>query len=250
MTLPDLTTAQWALAAAAAAGIGLSKSGFAGLGMFHIVVFAQLYGARASTGIILPMLVVGDLSAVAAFRRHARWEHIGRVLPPTIVGIIVGWLAMHRIDEARFKPLLGAVVLGLALLQIARMARPQWFNDVPHARWFAYTLGFIAGVTTMLVNGAGPIVALYLLAVGLPKYEFVGTGAWFFLIVNILKLPLSAEQGLITWETLVLNAKLAPCVVAGLVAGKFLVKFVPQRLFDFLLLLFVATAALRLLGVF
>ncbi len=246
----ELTAAQWSLAALAAAGIGVSKSGFAGLGMFHIIVFAQLFGARASTGIILPMLVVGDVSAVAAFRRHARWEHIGRVLPPTVVGIVVGWLVMHRIDEQAFRPLIGGVVLGLTVLQVLRLARPGWFADVPHTRWFAVALGFTAGMTTMLVNGAGPIVALYLLAVGLPKYEFVGTGAWFFLIVNVLKLPLSAEQNLITWETLQLNGLLAPCVVAGLLGGRMLVRHVPQRLFDFLLLAFTAAASLRMLGAF
>ncbi|MBL8828970.1 MAG: sulfite exporter TauE/SafE family protein [Planctomycetaceae bacterium] len=244
----ELTPGEWTLALLAALGVGVSKSGFAGVGLFHVVVFAHLFGARSSTGIILPMLLVGDISALVAFRQHARWELVRRILPPALVGILIGWLAMHRIDDAHFRPVIGGIILLLAVLQIARMWRPNWFTHVPHATWFAWTLGLTAGVTTMLANAAGPIMALYLLAIGLPKFEFVGTSAWFFFIINAIKVPLSTELGLIDFDTLRFNLLLAPVIVCGLLGGRWLVHRVPQKLFDSLLLIFASVAAVRLIA--
>ena len=99
----------------------------------------------------------------------------------------------------------------------------------------------------MLANAAGPIIALYCIAVALPKFELVGTLAWFFFIVNVFKLPFSAGLGLIRADTLLLNATLVPVVVAGVLGGRNIVQHLPQRVFDLLILLFAAIAALRLI---
>lgn len=248
--MPDLTTTQWYLAVFAALGIGIAKSGFSGVGLFPVVVFAGIFGAKVSTGALLPMLIVGDISSLLAFRQHARWDYVRRILPPAVIGILAGWLLMQELDETAFRPVVGIVVLGLTMLQIARMWRPRWFADIPHATWFAWSLGLFAGFTTMVANAAGPIVAIYLLAVSLPKYEYVGASAWFFLIVNVFKVPFSASLGLIERDTLLFNAALAPLIVVGLLAGRWLVHRIPQRLFDSLLLLFAGVAALRLIGAF
>lgn len=248
--MPHLDPYQWLLAILAAMGIGIGKSGFAGVSMFHVLVFAFLFGARDSTGVVLPMLIVGDICAVLAFRQHARWDYVRRMLPPACLGVIGGWALMHHLDAAAFKPLIGAIILFLSILQIARMRRPEWFTHIPHAVWFAWTLGLLAGFTTMLANAAGPIMALYFLAVALPKLEFVGTSAWFFLILNSFKVPFSVELGLIHGQTLSLNLVLIPAIAFGLLFGRWLVRRVPQRLFDGLLLGFAIIAALRLIGVF
>jgi uncharacterized membrane protein YfcA len=248
--MPDFTQGQWLLAILAGLGIGVAKSGFSGVSMLHVLVFAFLFGARDSTGVVLPMLIVGDICAVLAFQQHARWDYVRRMLPPACLGVVIGWALMNRMNESMFKPLIGSVILGLSGLQVARMRRPDWFADFPHARWFAWTLGLLAGVTTMLANAAGPIMALYFLALSLPKLEFVGTSAWFFFIVNCFKVPFSVELGLIRADTLLFNLVLVPCIAAGLIGGRWLVKRVPQRLFDGLLLTFAAIAALRLIGLF
>jgi uncharacterized protein len=248
--MPDLTPAQWLLSIIAAFGIGVAKSGFAGVSLLHVLVFAMLFGARDSTGVVLPMLIVGDICAVTAFHQHARWDFIRRMLPPACLGVIVGWALMHRLDEATFRPLIGWIILGLAVLQITRMQRPNWFAQIPHAQWFAWTMGIMAGVTTMLANAAGPVMALYFLAVALPKLEFVGTSAWFFLSINLFKVPFSAALGLIHSQTLLFNAVLIPAIVIGLVTGRWLVARIPQKLFDALLLTFVGIAALRMIGAF
>jgi uncharacterized membrane protein YfcA len=248
--MPDLTPVQWLLVVVSALGIGVAKSGFAGISMIHVLIFAFLFGAKNSTGVVLPMLIVGDICAVLAFRQHARWDYIRRMLVPACLGVVAAWAWMHRLDEKLYKPLIGAIILLLSCLQITRMRRPEWFAHIPHAHWFAWSLGLLAGVTTMLANAAGPIMALYFLAVALPKMEFVGTSAWFFFILNVFKVPFSAGLGLIHQETLLLNAILVPLIVLGLFTGRWLIRHVSQRLFDGLLLAFAGLAALRLIGVF
>jgi uncharacterized membrane protein YfcA len=226
--LPHLSTLQWALAAVAALGIGISKSGLAGMSLVQVLIFAFLFGARESTGVVLPMLLVGDICAVRIFHQHARWAYIRRMLPPACVGVIAA---------------------ALTLLQVVRSFRPQWLGNVPHAMWFAWTIGLIAGGATMLANAAGPIFVIYCLAVALPKFELVGTSAWFFFIINAFKVPFSVALGLIHGRTLALNAVLSPLIVSGIFVGRWLTAHIPQRLFDGLLLAFAFLAALRLLGI-
>ena len=245
--MPDLTAFQWSIAVLAAIGIGVAKSGFAGVSMLHVLVFANLFGARESTGVVLPMLIVGDICAVCAFRRHARWDYIRRMLPPAGLGIVVGWQIMKHLNDAAFKPIIGAIILALTVLHFVRVARPALFERVPHAWWFAWAMGFIAGITTMLANAAGPIMALYFLAVALPKFEFVGTSAWYFFVVNCSKVPFSYDLGVIHGGNLLLNAALIPAIISGLFLGRWLVTRIPQRLFDGLLVAFAALAAVKMI---
>ncbi|MEO8070291.1 MAG: sulfite exporter TauE/SafE family protein [Acidobacteriota bacterium] len=244
--MPHLTLMQWLLAIIAAAGIGLAKAGFAGVGLVHVLIFAFLFGARSSTGVVLPMLLVGDVLTVRAFRQHAQWEYVRRMLPPACIGVVGSAALISHIDETTFKPMIGWIILVLSAMQLARAQRPEWFAHVPHSRLFTWTIGLLAGTTTMLANAAGPVFALYGLAVGLPKLELVGTSAWLFLAVNAFKVPFSVALGLIHWNTLLLNVVLAPAIVAGNLAGRWLTARLPQRLFDNLLLAFAAIAALKL----
>ena len=248
--LPELTSSQWMLALLSAFGLGIAKSGFAGVGLFHVVVFAFLFGAKQSTGYVLPMLIFGDVCAVVAFRQHARWEYVRSMSLPTALGVIIGWALMNSLSESAYKPVIGSIILGLAAMQTARMWRPNWFEHVPHAAWFAWSLCLIAGFSTMLANAAGGIIALYLVSVSMPKLELVGTTAWFFLLLNLFKVPFSAHLGLIGMDTLMLNAVLTPMIVLGLLAGRWLIHRIPQRQFDSLVLLLSSIAALRLIGVF
>jgi uncharacterized protein len=245
--MPTLTPIEWLLAAAAALGVGLSKAGLAGIGLFHVIVFAFLFGARESTGYVLPLLVGGDVCAVIALHQHVRWEYVRRMLPPACIGVVVAALSMSRISDAAFKPLIGWIVLALALMQAARLRWPNWMGAVPHTRPAVWVIGLLAGGATMLANAAGPVVALYCIAVGLPKFEVVGTLAWFFLIVNVFKLPFSAGLGLIRADTLLVTAVLVPVVLAGVFSGRWIVHRLPQRVFDVLLIAFAVLAALRLI---
>jgi uncharacterized membrane protein YfcA len=249
LILPHLSPAQWILAAVAAAGIGIGKSGLAGMSLVHVLIFAFLFGARESTGVVLPMLLVGDVCAVRIFHQHARWDYVRRMLPPACLGVVIAAVIMRGLNETVYKPIIGVTILLLTTLQVIRAYRPQWFGNVPHATWFAWTIGLVAGGATMLANAAGPIFTIYCLAVALPKFELVGTSAWFFFIINAFKVPFSIALGLIHGQTLALNAVLSPAIVVGIFIGRWLTATIPQRLFDGLLLVFAALAALRLIGV-
>ena len=246
--MSHLTSSQWLLAVLAAVGIGIGKSGLAGMSLVHVLIFAFLFGARDSTGVVLPMLLVGDVCAVSFFHQHARWDYVRRMLPPACLGVIIAALIMRGLNEAVYKPVIGVTILTLTILQVARMLRPDWFGAVPHSRPAALAIGLVAGGATMLANAAGPIIAIYCVALELPKFELVGTSAWFFFIINAFKVPFSISLGLIHGSTLALNAILAPAIVAGIFIGRWLTVRIPQRIFDLLLLAFAAVAALRLVG--
>lgn len=245
--MPHLSGWEWTIAIFGAACAGLSKAGFSGLGLVAVIVFATIFGARDSTGIVLPLLIVADIGAVSIFRQHARWDHIRRTLPLAAAGVVLGTLIMMRLDNASFRPLLGSVILILTGLQLVRLRWPDIYGAVPHSRPVAWALGLVAGITTMMANAAGPFVALYYVAVGLPKMEVVGTLAWFFLLINLFKVPFSAWLGVIHGSSLALDAVLVPAVITGLLGGRWLIGRITQRVFDGVLLLFAASAALRLI---
>jgi uncharacterized membrane protein YfcA len=244
--VPHLNGWEWTIAVIGAISAGLSKGGFSGLGLIAVILFASIFGARDSTGIVLPLLIVGDIGAVTIFRQHARWDHIRRTLPLAAAGVVIGTLIMMRLDNASFRPLLGGVILVLTTLQLVRLRWPDIYGAVPHSRPVAWSLGLLAGLTSMVANAAGPLVALYYVAIGLPKMEVVGTLAWFFLIVNVFKVPFSAWLGVIHGSSLALDAALMPAVIVGLLSGRWLIARISQRTFDSVLLAFAALAALRL----
>ncbi|MGA0039590.1 MAG: sulfite exporter TauE/SafE family protein [Pirellulales bacterium] len=243
----DLPVTSWLLLLLGGFAVGVSKSGLAGVSLVQVLVFAVVFGAKQSTGVLLPLLVVGDCCAVWLVGRDVVWAYVFKLLPPALVGVVIGWLLLGRLEDAVFRPCIGGLVLALCGGQLLRMWRGDLLARVPHTRGFASATGVLSGVATMLANAAGPIVALYLLAVALPKHRLVATGAWFFLILNLSKVPFSASLGLMSPKSLAIDAILAPCVVAGLITGRAVVRKIPQKAFDTLLLLFTAVAALRLL---
>ena len=245
--MAPISITDWLLLAIAAFGIGITKSGFSGVSMVHVILFAIVFGARDSTGVVLPMLIAGDIFAMSVYGKHANWRYVRRMLLPTLIGVVMGWLMMFRLPEAYYRPLIGAIIFGLTVLQIIRLWKEEWLADVPHAAWFAWSMGILVGLTTMLANAAGPVFGLYLLAIGLPKLEFVGTAAWFFLILNIVKIPFSWSLGLIRLDTLALNAVLIPLILLGLWVGTRIIRIIPQRLFDSLILVLTGVASFRFL---
>ena len=247
MHLAAFTPAQWLLCAAVAMCAGMAKTGFSGMGTVALVLMALVLPARESTGALLTILIVADTYAVFSFHRHANWRVVLRLLPPAFLGIVAGWLLMPLVPDRAFRPLLGGITLGLIALLVIQRALPRLTNvvsDHPAVGWLA---GLTGGVTTMLANAAGPIMAIYLLACRLPKMELVGTGAWFFFVVNVSTVPFSAALGLIDGQSLVLTLAIAPLVAAGAFFGKWLLARINQALFEALLIAFTVLAAVRLL---
>lgn len=241
---------QWAFAILGAFLIGVSKTGIAGLGVFAVAMFALILPARESVGVVLPILIAGDIVAVSSFHRHALWSHLWRLFPWAIAGIIVGFFALDRIDNRQMSVLIGGILVVLVLIQMWRSRVQAASPDaelVPHNLWFVAVVGIVAGFTTMVANAAGPIMILYLLAMRLPKMEFIGTGAWYYLILNVLKVPLSYQLGLINATSIPLDLMVAPFAILGAILGRRILVHINQRLFETSALVLTLVAALRLL---
>jgi len=244
--MPVLTPWQWFVAALAALCIGFGKAGFGGVGMLAVLLMTQVLPPRESTGAILPMLIMADVFAVVIYRQHANARLVIKLLPPAVVGIICGWWLIPRIPPSEFGPLIGWLTLALIVLVILQKFTPMVRVAAEHPG-LASPFGWLAGVTTMLANAAGPVMAIYLLARRLPKMEFVGTAAWFFFVVNVVKVPFSAHRGLINIPSLTLNIWLFPAVVAGIFAGRWLLGKTNQAVFEWLMIIFSVIGALRLI---
>ncbi len=244
MTLEPL---QWVLAVLGALLVGVSKTGIAGLGMLFVVIFAQILPAKQSTGVVLPLLCFGDLVAVASYRQHTQWRFLWRLFPWTAVGVLLGFFALGRIDDRQAKVLIGGIVLVLLAVHVLRRGKVGVGERGEHGWWFAAIFGVLAGFTTLVANAAGPLMVIYLLAMRLPKMEFVGTGAVFFMLLNLFKVPFMVNLGLINAQSFAFNLWLAPAVFAGAWAGRKILVKVDQRLFENLALGLSAAAGLKLL---
>ncbi len=238
---------QWVLGALAAFLIGLTKTGISGLGIFAVVIFASVLPARESVGIVLVILVAGDIVAVSMYRHEAHWGHLLPLFPWAFAGVIVGALATGRLPDQLVRPLIGAIVVLLSLLQVFRSSRPQPLSEQPMPAWVSPVAGLLAGFTTMVANAAGPLMVVYLLAMRLPKLVFVGTAAWFFLVLNLFKLPFSYGLGQISADTLGVSLRLAPFAIIGALLGRRLIRGIDQRAFELIALVLSLLAGLRLI---
>lgn len=235
------------IALLAAFCIGLSKAGFSGISMVSVFLLADLYGAKASVGLALPLLIAADLMAYPAFIKHGSWKPVWRLLGPALVGLGIGWWMLGWIDDGAARRVIGACVLLMAGLQMSRRWVPEWFDRCVESKGFGLGAGVLGGFATMLANAAGPVIQLYLMARKVPKMELIGIGARFFLLINLLKVPLNARLALINSDSLMENAKLLPGVVLGIFGGKWLIRHVPQAAFEGMILVFSVIAGLRLL---
>jgi hypothetical protein len=182
--------------------------------------------------------------AVAYWRRKASWPSLLRVLPWTALGIVAGYFLMGILSDEIFKPLLGAMILAIVALDLLR--RLARLDLRVESRAFAAVIGILAGAFTMIANAAGPVMTIYLLSMGLPKDEFVGTGAWFYFIINLFKLPFSIALGLVTWSTLKFDVMLLPLVLAGSAAGVLAMRKLPQKAFDVIAQVLAVVGGVRL----
>lgn len=243
----EIDALQWVLIGASALAIGLNKVGLTGVAMIAIPIMAGVFGAQRSTGVVLPMLIIADIVAVSYYRRHAQWPAVVRLLPWTAVGLAAGVLVGEAIPDSLFRRLVAvAVLVSVALLAFQHVRGKQL--SVTPSWWSAALLGIAGGFTTMVGNAAGPIMILYLVSMGLQKNAFIGTGAWFFFIVNLVKVPLHV----IFWETITVQTLLvvlaaAPAILLGTWIGLRIVKRIPERAYQLFILVSTAVVSIRLL---
>ena len=249
----DLAWWQWAVAGLCATLVGVAKTGVPGLGILVVPVLGLVIGDTvASAGYLLPLLCVADLFAVVYYRRHAQAGKLWALAPWVLAGMAIAGVllllqrgALHdRIGPTAVNAAVGSIVLAMIGLHLLRKRTPD--APVPTDRGHAARYGITAGFATTMANAAGPVMNLYLLSQRLPKAEFIATGAWFFLVINLAKLPIYAPLGMITPTSLAFDACLAPLVVLGALTGRRIFERIPQRVFERTVLALAATAALLL----
>ena len=225
--------------------VGVSKTGVPGIGILVVPLMALLFPARTSVGALLPLLCLADVVATALYRRHAQWPLLWRLMPWTAVGMALAALALGHIPNRLLEPMLGGLILTLLALELVRQR--AGLSHLPHTAWFTSLAGALTGFATTLGNLAGPVVNIFLVSKGFDKKEFIGTVSWFFLIINAIKLPIFASLGMITAETLRFDLKVAPALLVGCAAGRLLLHLLPEKLFQALIMVLAAAAALHLL---
>jgi hypothetical protein len=244
----NLSHWQWLWLALAAFCSGLSKTGIAGLGILPVALFANALPARDSTGALLPLLLCGDAFGVTFYRKHASWPHLWRLCPWVIAGVVAGYFALGHVSNAQVQRMIGIILLAMLALHVWRGRQQGDLADrLPHSMWFMAAMGMLAGFTTMVANAAGPVMILYLLAIGLPKLVFLGTSAWFFMLVNAFKVPFSVKLGLIKPDSLLMDAILVLPLIPGALLGPRILRQLNQRVFERMVLILTFAGAVRLL---
>lgn len=229
--IDSLTVFQWSILSLSALCIGMSKTGVQGMMLLIVPYMAIAFGAKESTGVILPMLCMADIIAVTYYKRIADWKMVAKLLPTAILGFFVAILVDKLIPANEFRHLMG-VTLALALCVLIWSEIFGKENKWMHKWWYSAIFGLLGGFTTMIGNAAGPVMSVYLLSMRKEKLEYIGINAWFFLVVNLLKVPLQAfVWDNITWNTLSLNLMMLPVIGMGALAGIRIVKLFPEKAF-------------------
>ena len=253
LTLPlDLGVAGFLIAAFAVFVIGLAKSSVPAAATMPVGLFALVIPAKLSVGAILPLLILGDIIALLAFRKAGRWDIVVKILPSVFVGMFIGYFLLSWSTSREVAYVIGAILVFTAIYEIRKRLRnekmdiDQGVNQKQRSRLTAQLMGVLVGIMTMTANSAGPIFSLYLLNLQLPMQTFVGTNSWLFFIINVSKIPFNANLGIITTQTLMLAVFLAPFVVMGGLFGQRIMRSINQRAFEYSALVSTLIAGLLL----
>ncbi len=237
----------WLCGILAAILIGMGKTGLSGAGNLAILLMAILFGGKPSTGIILPMLCMADIFAVLYYHRHAEWKYIFKLLPWALAGLLIALIIGKYISDHTFKTMIGIIVLASVVLMFWQDFHKEKLQ-MPAKRWYSPVFGVSGGFATMIGNAAGPIMAIYLQSMRLPKNSYIGTGAWFFLIINYAKVPLQVIFWKnITWSSFSFNLMLLPAIALGAYLGVKLVNLLPEKAYRIFILVSTGISALFLL---
>lgn len=242
----NLSYAQFALALLCASLYGFSKGGIKGLSALSVPLMAFIFGSKASTGIILPMLIIADSMAAPYYFKHVQWPLVIKLLPWAILGVLIGVWFGDGLDENLFRNALSIIVIISVVMLYWWELRDD--RPIPSAWWFPIVMGFGAGFTTMVGNLAGAFITLFLFSMQLPKLRFIATMAWFFFVINLIKLPMHVFiWETITVQSLSMNLALLPAIIAGFIMAINLVKKIEEGSYRKLILILSFFAAIGLL---
>ncbi|MFF3026925.1 sulfite exporter TauE/SafE family protein [Microbacterium sp. NPDC057944] len=248
--MTDLSAWAWAALGLAAVITGLSKAAIPGGSTLAVVLFAAVLPARTSTAAMLLLFIVGDVFALIAYRRHAHWPTLLRLAPAVIAGLLVGFAFLALAGDGLVRRAVGVFLLLMIAITLWRRRREDRRDAVAapgSGILLSSTYGALGGFTTMVANAGGPVMSMYFLATRTQVQVFLGTSAWFFAIVNLVKVPFLAGLGLFTPSVLLMDLILAPLVVVGALVGLRIARRIPQALFDRLVIALTVVGSVYLL---
>ena len=273
--LPTLTATTWILLMVVAALCGIAKTALPGAATVAVALCTAVLPAKESTGAILLMLMTGDLLAVWSYRRDADFRMLRRLIPAVLTGVGAGALFLHLASNDSTRRLIGVILLLLVAITLTQRrstsrrapdgasaaqapsppaptletqeATTTLATSTTSGRLARLVYGSLAGFTTMVANAGGPVTSMYFLACRYPVKAFLGTTAWFFFLVNLVKLPFSISAGLVNTTTMSLTAICAPVVIVSALAGRRLAERMDQRVFEPVIVALTIISALPLL---
>jgi uncharacterized membrane protein YfcA len=244
-----ITASAWLLLVVGALFVGFSKTAIGGMGMVSVAIYAAVLPARASTGLVLLLFIVGDLVAIRAYTQYTDWAVLRRLAPAVAVGIAVGSAFLLLAGDLAVRRTIGAILLVLVsvatLQRLRRATRDTELPEPPAA--LAVGTGAGSGFTSMVANAGGSIMSLYLLRLRLPVMVFLGTTAWFFFVINLVKVPISLGLGLVDGATVRLMVLLSAPVVVGAVVGRAVARRLSLATFEWVILGVTFVAAVNLM---
>lgn len=243
----SLTSEQMAIVVAAAVLVGMARSGMSAISLMATPLLVLIFGGKGAVALILLLMLAGDVFAVLEYRRHTQWAEIRSILPSILVGLLTGSVVGGLINDRQFIVLVAILIL-ISLVIIVIMNRKGAEAVIPHTPVFIITAGFLCGFASMVGNASGPLFTVFLLAIGLNKLHYLGTTAWLFLIMNLIKLPIHV----FFWRTIdtrlaLLGLLLIPAVFIGLRIGVAIIRILRERVFYYVLIAMAAISAIRLL---
>lgn len=241
----DLSIILWVLVVLCGVFIGMAKTGFSAAGMPVVPVLALIFGGKPSTGLLLPMLIFADIYAVTYYHRHAEWKYIFKLLPWALAGVLIAVIAGIYLPEHWFKRVIAIVIIGSIGIMLYRDYKKSM--KIPDYMWFSAFFGTLGGFSSMIGNAAGVIMAVYMLSINLPKNNFIATQAWFFFMLNLVKLPLH----IFVWETVTiqtvsLNIAMIPAILLGAFLGVKIVKIMSEKFFRWMVIFSTVISSLLL----
>ena len=243
----SLSVGDWLLIIFCAMLIGMSKTGVPGVSMIVVPTLALIFGGKQSTGVLLPILIMADVFAVIYYHRNAQWNHLLRALPWAFGGLLLALWIGNMVNDEQFKHIIAITVfVSVGLMIWKDYGTKKEFT--PDSWWFAALMGIVGGFATMIGNVAGPILAIYLLAMHLDKKSFIGTTAWFFFIINLSKFPLQV----LVWKninlnTLTIDILVLPAIALGAWLGIILVKQIPEKAYKWFVIVITVLSAFLIL---
>lgn len=195
---------------------GFSKFSIGGMGLIILPVLMLAYSGPEALGIIVPLYLITDVMAVVAYRGSINWQVITRLMPISALGVTAGAFLITSIPVELFTPLLGGLVLVLLALGIYTEHNPMPVFRHPVA---TQVTGMLVGFVSMTANAAGSLVSLYLLEQNMEKRAYVGTRAWVFFMLNIMKMVALLVLGLSTSASFEASLYGLPALFVGMWLG-------------------------------